>query len=258
MKGYIRKIISIVLVLVFCAAVIIGACVILSVKNVNIEYIYYSSSDDEVPHSAQEFETASDNLNALKGQNMLFLSDEEITSCVYGNMVYIESFEKIFPCTINVVLRERREQYAKLNSSDLYDIYDTEGKYIETRSQNINPADNSPDVLLNVDDQAFEAAVEMCSYFKDCFGSLRNLVQSVTSLYDPVLDTANLTFRLYSGLTIVIYDYDEYAEEKMNEVYDEYERLSESQKLRGSIYAVSINDDADGDYAAYYNPDLNN
>ena len=254
MNGYIRKVVSIVLVLIFCVAVIAGACTILSVRNVNIEYIYYSSEEDGESFASDEYTITCDNLNSLKGKNLMFLGDADITNCISGNIIYMESFEKVFPCTINVVLREKLEQYSRANSSDGYDIYDSNGEFIETRDENINPVDSSPNVLIDIeDDQIFSIAIEVCTYFKEQFGSLRNLIKTVSASYDPVLDTTHMVLSLYSGLTIDISDYAEFTEEKIVKVYEVYSQLPDNLKLRGVIFATNNNNEAvDGTCNAGY------
>ncbi len=245
MNGYIRKIVSVVLTLLFCVAVIVGVGVIMSVRNVNVEYIYYSSRGDG------EYQAAKSNLDALKGENLMLLGDDDIASCVGGEIVAVESYQKVYPCTLNIVLKERLEQYARANSSGGYDVYDSFGNYMGVRGENINPADSSPNVLLTVDDQVFPAAVSVCGYFKNYFGTVRNIVERVEASYDNITQTSTMTLRLYSGLDIVLVDYEELAEQKISAVHDVYEGLSESQRLRGSIHAVSSGDSQSGVYAAY-------
>lgn len=252
MNGYIRKVVSVVLTLLFCAAIIIGAGVALSVRNINIEYISYSSRGDD------EREQSVARLDSLKGENLLFLSEDDIAACVGGEIVSLESYEKIYPCTLNIVLRERMEMYARENSSVGYDMYAADGTLMGSRRQNINPADNSPNVLLTADDENLGEVIAICNCFKDNFGTIRNLVESVTVGYDAILQTAGLTFSLYSGLTIVINDYGQYTQQKMSAVYNEYLTLSESQKLRGAICADTLAEGVSGDYAVYYIADWNN
>ena len=65
--NYLRKVVALILSLVFCAALIVGAGVALSIKNVNVEYIYYTTGGDE------DYAYSTKQLNALKGTNLLFL-----------------------------------------------------------------------------------------------------------------------------------------------------------------------------------------
>ncbi len=247
MNGYIRKITSFILTVLFCIAVIIGVGVILSVRNVNVEYIYYSERADE------EFGEALENLNDLKGESLYLLGDDDVLACIGdGQQITVESYEKVFPCTLNVVLKERVEQYAvAVASSGGYDIYDSEGVYMCTRPENINPADDSPDVLLNVESDIFSVAVEICGYFKSYFGSVRNLIESVEAESDPITGTDIMTLNLYSGIKIIIVDYMESSEQKIAAAQGVYGGLSDGEKLRGSIYVVGNGGAQSGAYAVY-------
>lgn len=257
MNGYIRKIVAVILSLVFCVAVIVGVGVIFSVRNVNIEYIYYSE-DGQASSSRTyaDYVTSADNLNALKGQSLVLLSMADVESCVSGRFISVQSCNKVFPSTLDIVLKERVEQFCRPNSSGGFDVYDSEGVYMLSRQENLNPADDSPDVLVYAQDESFSYVVQICGYFNQSFGSLRNLVRSASVSHDAILGSDNITLSLYSGLSIVIYDYDEYAEQKISAVYEIYDGLSESQKLRGSIYAVSRSGSSYAPYAAYYNSEL--
>ena len=245
MNGYIRKIVTAVLALIFVTAVIVGVGVMLSVRNVNVEYIFYSDRGDS------DYRASVERLDALKGENLASIEEDDIISCVDGSFVTVVGYEKIFPCTLNVVLRERVEVFARANASGGYDMFDSRGEFMYSRRQNINDADASPDVLLDVDDADFAAAVEICGYFRESFGTLRNLVRRVVTAHDVVTGTAEMTLEFYSGLKVVIVDYDEYADKKIAAVHDEYQTLDDGQKLRGSIYAVGSGEDGSDVFAAY-------
>jgi hypothetical protein len=80
--------------------------------------------------------------------------------------------------------------------------------------------------------------VEYCSYFKNSFSALRGFVESV-EIADSIIEKGStVTFNLYSGLKIIIADYDVLTEEKIKRAYDEYCILSDYDKLRGAIRAV--------------------
>lgn len=245
MNDYIRKIASIVLTLIFCIAVIVGAGVILSIRNVNVEYLYFSSRGDE------EYGRSHEKLDSLKGRNLMFLDEEDIYGCVSGEVISVESYEKIFPCTLNVVLKERLEQYVRPTSSGGYDVYDSQGGYMGTRQENINPADSSPNVLISVDDEVFDSVISACGAFKQNFGTIRNLISRVTAGYDKVTGMSNLTFEFYSGMKLVVVNYEELASEKISAASDCYNSLSHDEKLHGSIYAGSSGGGQSGVYASY-------
>ncbi len=245
MNGYIRKTVCAILALIFCVAVVVCTGVMTSVRNVNIEYIYYSD------RASDDYMATIDNLNALKGSNLILLGEEDVTQCLSGNIISVESCEKVYPCTLNVVLKERLEQYAVLNSSGGYDVYDADGELMGSRAQNINPADDSPNVLLYADGEAFGETIEICSQFSLAFGGIRNIVESVQVSSDPITGLSAMTFNLYSGLRIVLVDYAELSGEKVREAYAVFSGLSESQKLRGSIHCVTSESSPAGAFAAY-------
>ncbi len=232
--------------LVFVVAAVICFGVITSVRNVNVEYIYYSDRGNE------EYELALGRLNGLKGSTLMSLGDDDVYACVQGQNINIKSYEKVFPCTLNVVLCERLEQYARPDGKGGYDVYDINGVYMGTRSSNVNPADDSPNVLLEVEDGDFDAAVAICGWVKEYFGSLRNLVNKVTKQYDAITETSRITLSLYSGLNIVLVDYEDFTESKVSAAAEVFLSLSDSQKLRGSIYSVNPGD-SQSKVSAYYN-----
>lgn len=244
--NYLRKVVALILSLVFCAALIVGAGVALSIKNVNVEYIFYTTGGDE------DYAYSTKQLNALKGTNLLFLSEDDIARCVGGKgTICVASYEKVFPCTLNVVLKERRETFARQNENGLYAVYDEDGTFIRGSAQNINEIDNCPNVLLDVPDDKFDQAVKSSLLFKKFFGSLRDMVKKVTVAKDLITDCYNITFSLYCGVEISISDFTVYSEEKMSSCYRVFSSLSDENKLRGWVMCVCTGNDVSGVYAEY-------
>ena len=244
--NYIRKVVALILSLVFCAALIVGAGVALSIKNVNVEYIYYTTGGDE------DYAYSANQLNTLKGTNLLFLSEEDIMRCVGGKgAICVASYEKVFPCTLNVVLKERRETFARQNENGLYAVYDEDGTFIRGSAQNLNEIDECPNVLLDVPDDKFDDAVSSSLLFKNYFGSLRNIVKKVTVANDLITNSYNITFSLYCGVEITISDFTVFSEEKMSSCYRVFSSLSDENKLRGCIMCVCTGSDVSGVYAEY-------
>lgn len=244
--NYIRKVVALILTLVFCAALVVGAGVALSIKNVNVEYIYYTTGgDDDYAYSAKQ-------LNTLKGTNLLFLEEEDILRCIgTKGTICVASYEKVFPCTLNVVLKERRETFARQNENGLYAVYDEDGTFIRGSAQNLNEIDGCPNVLLEAENDDFDDAVRTSQIFKNYFGSLRNLVKKVFVTKDLVTDCDNITFSLYSGVEIMISDYTVYTEEKISACKRVFASLSDENKLRGWVMCVCTGNDVSGVYAEY-------
>lgn len=242
--NYIRKVVSLILSLIFCAALVVGAAVILAIKNVNVEFINYSSE------YISEYETSKSRLEKLKGTNLLFLSEEDVVECVGASeYIVVESFSKMFPCSVDVVIKERVETYS-VKTENGYGVYDADGVFIRNVRENINALDGSPNVLLNFGADKISGAVEVCSQFKDKFSSLRNLVKSVDIVEDALAET--MTLNLYSGLKITLIDYSVLTESKMASVFRVYSSLSESDKLHGVIRAFDSNGELSSVDAAYF------
>ncbi len=231
--GYLRKLIALILSVVFLAALVIGIGVIFSVRNVNVSFMDYTGSRTE------ELEAAKSKLEKLKGSNLLFLSDEEVTEAVNGEYIAVEKVEKVFPCTVDIVIVERMEAFACANSNG-YDIYDLNGGKMRSDKSALNKLDNCPNVMITGSAQDVEAAIKACAAFKNEFGMLRNVVESVEIQHAYVGSTDVVNFNLYSGLKIRIADFDTDTQAKIKSVKEQYDALSEAEKLRGTIMLVPI------------------
>ncbi len=226
---YIRKVTALVLAIIFCAAIIIGLGVIYSVKNVNVEFIDYTGEH------AEDFARTKENLNKLKGSGMLFLSEgDAVENLSDKSSLAVASFERIYPCTVNIVIKERIECFVSRADGVVY-VYDEDGAFMRhemTEGEYLNPADNSPDIevrgentdMLTVDE--YKNVGSLLKSFKASFGALRKLVDGVI-VYSS-LSSANVVLR--SGVSIVVSDWEQGQAEKMQAVYDCYKSLSDGQK----------------------------
>lgn len=236
---HVRKVLVIGLIVVFLIALVIGAGVMFSVRNVNVTYINYSSSSDA------EYEQCKKKLKEIKGSSLLFLKDGDIDEkIIYSQSIAVDSYEKIFPCTVNVVLKERVECYA-FKTAGGYSLYDEDGKFIKTVSGDTEPSnalDGCPDVLLDVKEKDIKAAVNLCNYFKEKFGSVRRQLESVSAQSFFGMEVAEL--RLRSGLVISVSEWRSSGELKIGKAYDLYKGLDDSEKVNGTITVVDGKDGA--------------
>ena len=233
---YVRKVTALVLSIIFCAAIVIGIGIIYSVKNVNVEFIDYTGKYTE------EFENTKNNLKKLKGSGMLFISAGDVSGKISDKGVLaIESYERVYPCTVNVVVKERVECFI-IKSFDVISVYDEDGALMRTDKADggvyLNPSDNSPDITVNTESVAvklsaknLKSVASLCMAVKQSFGSLRKLVDNVT-VYVSV-DTANIKLR--SGLSIAVSGWENNAEGKIAAVYEIYKNLSDKQRTGGII-----------------------
>ena len=93
--------------LVFFAALVISLGMIFAVKNINVKLITYA---DEY---AESYSQTKNSLNVFKGESIMFIGEENIAEAITDSRYSIASFEKIFPCTINVTLKERLEKIGR-------------------------------------------------------------------------------------------------------------------------------------------------
>ena len=235
---YIRKVMAIGLAIIFLIALVIGTGIILSVRNVNVTYI------DSSGKRSEQYEVTRNNLNKLKGSGLLFIDDNDVAEKISSpEYIAVESYEKKFPCTVDVVLRERVETFACKNEIG-YSVYDEKGKLIKTTVDDFAPAneiDGCPDIIVEAEQpDQIESIAAMCGYFGDNFGSLRRLVQSVAA--NRYLDIKIATITLRTGLTISLSEWQSSTEQKIRRAYEIYARLDDAERIKGSITVVDGTD----------------
>lgn len=251
---HLRKIGILIIAVIMVAAIAVGICVIYAVRNVNVTFSSYS--DDEENSNSKIIAIKEAVLEKVRGRVISSVNEEDVAYCLaddYGDY-YLESFEKVYPCTINITVQQRREVFAVFDGRN-YSVYDDSGKFLRVSESNVNPCDNSPNLIIDGvkgEDEIKEVA-DVCAIFKSCTEngfSLRTLVEKVT-LYKSQATTSFdvITFKLRCGLSIEIWDYSKFTYEKISKAYEEFVSLSPEQKLKGSIISRI---DEDGNFYAGY------
>lgn len=237
---FLRKVLALCLAMVFLIALIIGAGIILSVQNVNVRFIYYGENE----HAADYAQTRS-NLDKLKGTGLLFITDEDVESKVgNGDVLAIESYKKVFPCSIDIVIRERAETFAvKAENGLSYNVYDERGVLMKSNVSTINGSDGCPNVLVSgfsADDMCEVA--QMCGYFKEVFSSFRRLIEKVTVV--KVSESSAFEFVFRSGFVIRVHGYKGAQDNKLKleKAFEKYSTLTDAQKLDGIIDVIVSKD----------------
>ncbi len=223
-----KKLMTIGLVIVFLIAAIISAGVILSVRNVNVTYVEYSGLYED------EYEQTRSNLEKLKGSGLLFVSEEDIEKKISdGEVLSLKSYEKRFPCSIDIVIEERVECFA-VKTETGYSVYDSNGEYIKTtsiESSLLNTVDHCPNVVLDVDAAQIKNVARFCSYFNQTFGALRRPVEKIYTIeYSD-----SLILNLRSGLSMSFTYWKESGEQKVKKAYEKYLSLTDAERVKGSI-----------------------
>lgn len=233
---YLRKIAALVIGIVFFTALVISIGMIFAVRNINVTLISYSEDCSE------SYAEAKRSLSVFKGESILFVNTNDVAEAVENSCYSLSSCKKKYPCTINVVLKERLETFA-VYSDEQYSMYDSDGKYLRKDLENKNVTDGSPNVLLSGSAVENIASVARATdVFKDTFKSLRSVVKSVSLDINPNVEgyTEKLFFNLHCGLKIQIDNYTEYTAEKMQKAYEKFVTLTDREKLKGVIRGYKL------------------
>ena len=240
---YVRKGITLILVVVFIAAVAIGLGVVFAVRNVNVCAVGYSAEEGE---TSEEFSDAvasiSSSLSSLKGRSMLGVDEDDVLSVVeasgYAEFV---SVEKVYPCTLNVTVKEKLEVYAVYDEeSASYSVYDGSFSYITSKSSNVNNLDGAPNILVSgIGEDDYEYVAAVSEVLAENFSSLRVIVEGY-SCYEYSGSTSDagadvLTVTLRSGLILELFDYRENTAEKAGRLCEVFAGLDEELKLGGTL-----------------------
>ena len=242
---YIKKIVALVIGIALFAAVIICIGRIFAVRNINVTLVTYDED------SSESYEKAKTTLKPFKGESIVFISSDDVAEKFKDSNFTVTSCVKKYPCTINVVLKERLEIFA-VSVGGQYSMYDDEGKFLRKYTVNENVNDGSPNVKISgaAEDEIGEVA-RIAAAFKNKFKALRSLVSEITLDTDTSIDdyTERLIFGLRCGLKIQLDNYSEYTEEKIKASYEEFSKLTDKDKLNGVLRSYHR---LDGEVKAVY------
>lgn len=233
---YLRRIAAMVIGVVFFAALVISVGMIFAVKNINVTLISYA--DD----CAASYIEAKQSLKVFKGESILFINSNDVAKVVENSNYTLSSCKKKYPCTINVVLKERLETFAVLTDGQ-YTFYDNDGKYLRKDLENKNITDGAPNVILSGSAvENINSVAKAASVFKETFKSLRSLVKSISLDVNPDVEgyTQKLYFNFYCGLKIQIDNYTEFTQEKILKSYEKFVTLTDREKLKGVIRGYKL------------------
>lgn len=244
---YIRKAIALVLVAVFIAAVAIGLSVIFAVRNINVFTVDYTASGDS--DGTDEFaDTVSgirESLSQFEGRTIVTVNEEDI-SAIVAESGYAEfvSAERVYPCTINVTVKERLEVFAvPADDSSGYVILDGNCNEMVTKAENVNNLDGSPNVLLDVPQDDYALVADILSSFGEKFSSVRAFAESVTAVNDSILGEL-LRIKLRCGVTMEIREYKVHTEEKAQALFNAFDLTPDYLKLDGYMYCMETDSGA--------------
>ena len=250
---HLRKIGILIIAVIMVAAIAVGICVVYAVRNVNVTLL--STDVDEENLNSKIQSVKQDVLDKVRGRVISSVNEDDVSACLEDDY-YLESFEKILPCTINITVQQRREVFAVYDGEN-YSAYDESGKFLRVSESNANSRDGEPNLIIEGtgSDADIKEVASVCAIFKSCTkdGSLlRSVVEKVTLYKSQTtldIDTDKIIFKLWCGLSIEIWDYSKFTSEKIAKAYKLFDSLSPEQKLKGSIISRI---DANGNFYAGY------
>lgn len=243
---YLRKIVYALLAVIMVAAFVIGMGVIFAVKNVNVTLISYSYEEDSPQAVEKIARFRSDILSRTRGTMISFVGDDAVISAIGDDGYVVEYYEKVYPCTLNVTVRERREVFAVAEADETYSVYDENGLFLrkaEYEEQSYNKFDGEPNLTVKTDGaialngESLKKVATVCAVFEKKFTALRALLDCVT------LNRTGVTFSFKCGVDMTVYDFEESATEKIEACYNYFNKLSGGQKTCGTIYCTVTKDD---------------
>lgn len=228
---YIRRATAFICLVVFAVALVVCLGIGTSIRNVNVTCINYSEG------GARACEDAKNKLNSIKGRNYLFLTQKDIKQALSSNDdVALVSYASVFPCTVNVVIKERIDLFAKQSVVGVWKLYDYDGNYYLDSASSVNLLDGSPNIiLLDVEDSDLPQIATVCADFADVFHGLRSLIDTITCV-TSYEDDYNMIITMRTGVKIEIYGFrNEYKKSMIRSVFNVYSSLTDVQKLTGRI-----------------------
>ena len=245
---YVRKIVALLIGVVFFASLIIGLGVIFAVRNINVTLITYAND-----YSA-DYDAAKEKLKGFKGESIVFIETDDIVKTFSDSAYVVESCTKKYPATINVVLKQRLESFA-IFVGGLYSMYDSDGEFLRRSINNENIVDASPNVELTMPVEKIKEVAKIAGEFKSNFNALRSILSSISLDENENVDgyVEKLIFHLRSGVVVQIDDYKNNSAEKIEAAFKKYENLTDRQKLSGKIRSYKIGGESgviNADYSA--------
>ena len=235
---FLRKIIALVIGVAFVAAIVISIGLIFAVKNINVTVLSYSED------SSDNYADAKKSLSAIKGESILFVDSKDLGKAIDGCNYSLVSYEKVYPCTVNVTVKERLETFA-VSVGGQYSFYDADGVYLRNGAENANNIDGSPNVEINgIATEKLADVSKIAAAFKEKFNALRSLVSSIDVDSNPQIAdyTEKLFFNFKCGLVIEFDNYQELTKEKLEAAHNYFAKLSDRQKLGGVLRSYQVED----------------
>ena len=141
---HLRKIGILIIAVIMVAAIAVGICVVYAVRNVNVTLLSTDIDEENLNSKIQSVKQGV--LDKVRGRIISSVNEEDVSTCLEDDY-YLESFEKVLPCTINITVKQRREVFAVYDGEN-YSAYDESGKFLRVSESNANSRDGEPNLII--------------------------------------------------------------------------------------------------------------
>ncbi len=245
-----KTLVAVISVVLFLAALLLGANTVFSVSQVEIAY--------EVS-SAQARADALALQRALEeeyiGENIFFVRGDRVTAAFDGYpYLSVKSFAKSYPDKLVLSVEEKLETYAvavEENGGTVYYMLSSEGDILRKSAVNESNVDGGANFLITglayaadggfAGDGNFQTALTVCTLMDRLTGGIRTCLGSLQVLSDAT--GTEFIVQTLEGVEIRIGNPASLTEEKTEAAVGMYLSLSAQDKLFGYI---SVRDSADG------------
>ena len=173
---------------------------------------------------------------------MMLVDENDALEGVDGGEYKLVSFEKVYPCTVNVTLEQRVAVFSATVDGKT-STYDIDGRFLKQENK-----DGTVEILGAVNGQDIPVIAAVCKSFKSQFNGLLSTVESVK--VEPDVEFETLVFNLRGGFKIDIVKYRQKTEAKCERAAKEFLALRDVKKLAGRLHCFER---ADGTVVAEYN-----
>lgn len=238
-----RKFYVIIVAVVFFVTLLLSLFFLFNVKEMRTQYVVYDNME-----TAPIYES----LQAFKGKNILFISEEEVVNSVKAYSRFkVNKVEKHFPNVMSVEIEERKEVYRLVAGDKSYGLDET-GYILGTFDIDVVPKRDiitlkfdgltisSSDVggfLKTNDDELLLSVLSMASDAK-----LFNCIQNINIILgEKGSDVKDAIFETYTGVAIRITEANVKSKEKIEKAFYCYDtEISDFHKTFGLITVVEL------------------
>lgn len=237
------------LIVLFVLVVLALLFVTFSIKDVKITYSI-SEREEETKIIQQE-------IDSLKGKNLIFMDREEVDSIVENYPYFeIEVFEKSFPSTLNIKLKERQQIFT-VKYQDKYAVISNEGivlELVDSKKEDLIEIDLTPtdteffsQIVINECVVGSKLKTNFDEYFNQAViittsNESTDVLSNMKVLIDQTYKTFDLEYLTKTQISIMLVKAQENGVEKMDKAIAEYNNQIIDYKKSSEKHQIYVNE----------------